>query len=327
VKPVALYYRALKYQAQNIRRLDAEFNLITLDDPSHDTAEILAGVEVLFAPLGYLTDKRKIDLCPRLRVIVSNTTGHPHIDVDYAHSRGIYVACLKFAQEFLRTITPTAELTWGLIIALTRNIIPAQRAVLGGVWDRRPFPGQAMLSTMTLGIVGYGRIGRMVAHYGRAFGMTVRYHDPFVAGSAEGGQSVARLHDLVAQSDIVSVHVPHEKTTELMFSSGVFESFKRGAYFINTARGELVDWAALLNALETGLLGGAALDVFEGEYAPGFASCFPSHPVLQYARNHSNLLLTPHIGGSTIDAWTMTEAHAIDMALEHLKGTRGHAYS
>lgn len=321
MKPVALYYRMLKYQPENLDRLHREFEVLELDTPVQDTPELLAQVEVLFAPLGYMVNRAKMDSCPKLRAIVSNTTGHPHIDVEYAQSKRIYVACLKFAQDFLKRITPTAEHTWGLLLALTRNVIPAHRAVLNGVWDRRPFGGKAMLSSLSLGIVGHGRLGTLVARYGKAFGMAVRYFDPFVSQSSEGAERVDFLEALLEQSDVVVVLVPHEKATEGMFSREVFAHFKRGAYLINTARGELVDWDALLESLQSGQLAGAALDVFEGEFVPGFAKSFPNHPVLRYAREHDNLVLTPHIGGSTIDAWRLTEAHAIDMTLDHLRAT------
>lgn len=317
--PIALYYRMLRYQPENLAKLEREFDLQILDTPTDDTPELLSRVEVLFAPLGYSVDRQKIDACPKLRAIVSNTTGHPHIDVEYAQSKGIHVACLKFAQEFLRTITPTAELTWGMIIALTRNLIPAHRAALGGAWDRRPFGAPAMLSSMSLGVVGHGRLGTLVARYGRAFGMRVRYYDPFVSSSSEGAERVETIEALVGQSEVVTLHVPHEKETEELISRAVLERFKPGSYLINTSRGELLDWEALLDHLQSGHLAGAALDVFEGEFVPGFAERFPSHPVLTYARTHDNLILTPHIGGSTIDAWRLTEAHAIDMALAHLQ--------
>lgn len=318
-KPIAVYYRMLKYQPENIEKLHREFDVIELDNPEQDTADILNKVEVLFSPLGYMVNKDKIDVCPKLKVVVSNTTGHPHIDVEYARSKNIYVACLKFAQEFLQTITPTPELTWGLLIALTRNIFPAHQSVLSGQWDRRPFGAPAMLSTMSLGIVGHGRIGTSVARYGKAFGMQVRYYDPFVPVSSEGACRIETLKELVQLSDVVVVMVPHEKETEGMFTREIFSCFKPGSYLVNTARGELLDWNALLESLQIGHLAGAALDVFEGEFVPGFLNDFPHHPVLEYAKTHDNLILTPHIGGSTIDAWRLTEAHAIDMALSHLR--------
>ena len=318
IKSVAIYYRMLKYQPENLEKLHQNFDVIELESPKQDRSDILEKVEVLFAPLGYMVDKKKIDACPKLKVVVSNTTGHPHIDVEYAKSKDIYVACLKFAQEFLQTITPTPELTWGLLIALTRNIIPAHQAALSGQWDRRPFGAPAMLSSMSIGIVGHGRIGTSVARYGKAFGMQVRYYDPYVSASSEEAERIDNLEQLVQLSDVVVVMMPHEKETEGMFSREIFSCFKPQSYFINTARGELIDWDALLESLQSGHLAGAALDVFEGEFVPGFNDKFPSHPMLEYARSHDNLILTPHIGGSTIDAWRLTESHAIDMALIHL---------
>jgi D-3-phosphoglycerate dehydrogenase len=320
-KPVALYYSKLQYQPQNLERLRRKFELIELPNPSYDTDNVLGRTEVLFAPLGYYVDKIKIDRCPNLKVIASNTTGHPHIDVEYAWSKGIEVACLKYAQEFLQTITPTAELTMGLIIALTRNIIPAHLNVLDGVWNRRPFGAQAMLSSMSLGIVGLGRLGSMVARFAKAFGMQVRYYDPYVADAPNGVKRCDSLKELVANSDVVTIHVPHERDTEEMFNAEIFECFKDGAYLINTARGELLDWNVLLKALQSGHLAGAALDVFEGEFEPEFSEVFPSHPLLNYACANYNLILTPHIGGSTRDAWLKTESYTIDMVIDFLDGS------
>jgi D-3-phosphoglycerate dehydrogenase len=175
-----------------------------------------------------------------------------------------------------------------------------------------------MLSRMSLGIAGYGRLGRMVAGYGRAFGMTVRYFDPFVPQVTDCVRRVASLKALVSDSDIVSVHVPHEPATEHLFDREIFSSFKEGAFFINTSRGELVDQLAMLDGLQSGRLGGAAIDVLAGEFSPGFAESLPGNPLVRYACSHTNLLLTPHIGGSTQDAWRLTEQYTIEKILERL---------
>jgi D-3-phosphoglycerate dehydrogenase len=249
LKPVAVYYRILEYQPENLKRLDQEFDLEVLNDPTELTPGLSSRTEVLFAPLGYRVDRAVIDACPHLKAIVSNTTGHPHIDVEYARARGIYIACLKFAPEFLTTITPTAELTWGLMLAVTRRILPAHQAALKGQWNRRPFGAPAMLSAMSLGIVGHGRLGGMVARYAKAFGMTVRYYDPYVSASTEGAERCSTLEALVEQSDIVTLHVPHEPATENLISRRILMCLKRGSYLVNTARGELFFWRAVLYLL------------------------------------------------------------------------------
>lgn len=320
-KPTAVYYAMLQYQPGNLARLRATFDLIELDTPDQDEPALLERTEVIFAPLGYMVGRAKIDSCPRLRVIASNTTGHPHIDVDYARQRGIEVACLKFAPDFLRSITATAELTWGLILAATRNMFAAHRSVLDGRWDRRPFGTQAMLSNMSIGIVGHGRLGTLVARYAQAFGMQSRYFDPNVPVSSEGSERMDELHELVEVSDIVTLHVPHEPQTENLINGRVFSRMQPTSWLINTSRGELICWESLLTALEHNTIAGAALDVFQNEFQPGFQRTLEQHPLIAYARTHSNLLLTPHIGGSTVDAWQMTEAHTIDMVMDALAKT------
>ena len=317
-KDLLIYYQILNYQPENLHVLEKNFRVITLPDPTHDTPEILKEANAIIAPLGHYLGKEKIDNSPKLKVIGSNTTGHPHIDVEYAAKKGIRVVTLKAQYDFLETITPTAEMTWGLIIALTRNIVPAYLSVIGGQWNRRPFGGPAMLSKMNLGVAGYGRLGKMVASYGRCFGMQVMYYDPFIKGLEPGIVRAPSLAELVSGSDIVTIHIPHEPETEGLFSADIFAAFKKGSFFINTSRGELVDQNALLGCLNDGTLAGAAVDVLEGEFVAEFNSRLIQNPLWQYAQNHNNLIITPHIGGSTIDAWRLTEAHTIKSILDVL---------
>jgi len=314
-----LYYSILKYQSGNYQFLKDNFDLVELESPSQDTDEILRDVDVILAPLGYLVDKEKIKRCANLKVIGSNTTGHPHIDIDYAHLNNISVITLKAEKDFLDTITPSAEFTWGLLIALTRNIIPAHEYVKEGKWDRRPFGGQNMLSRLKIGIVGLGRLGSLVSQYALAFGMEVSFYDPHISIAPPRIAKCMSLDQLVSEVDIISIHVPHEKETEGMFSKRIFSLFKKNSYLINTSRGELVDHSALLEALKDGRVAGAAIDVFEDEFNPGFEKTFDSHPLLKYSKDNTNLIITPHIAGSTKDAWFETERYTIQTILNLLK--------
>ena len=317
-KDILIYYQILNYQPENLQLLDNEFDMITLPDPTHDTPEHLREATVILAPLGFYLGKEKIDNSPNLKAIGSNTTGHPHIDVDYAAKKGIQVVTLKDRGDFLKTITATAELTWGLIIALTRNMIPAYLSVLNGQWDRRPFGGPFMLSKMKLGVAGYGRLGKMVASYGVCFGMKVMYYDPYVKTSEPNVIKAQSLEELVSANDIVTIHIPHEKETEGLFSEDIFSAFKKGSFLINTSRGELVDQKALISCLRNGILAGAAVDVLKEEFTSGFETKIRQNPLLQYARRFNNLIITPHIGGSTIDAWRLTEEQTIKSILNIL---------
>ena len=307
-KPKALYFEILGYTPANLELLGASFEVATLPDPQKCGDAALAGVEVLFAPLGYRFDDAFMKRAPKLRVIATNTTSVPHVDVAAARARGIEVISLAGDSEFLQSITPTAELTLGLMIAVTRNVIPAMAAVKSGVWRRWDHGGERMLSRMHLGIVGLGRLGRLVEKYARAIGMRVSTYDP---GKATTHRSLAELAGAV---DIVSVHASLTDQNARMFDREAFAAFRNGAYFINTARGELVDNDALLAALQSDRLAGAALDVLDGEFSPSFQP--KDHPVVRYAREHANLILTPHIGGSTKDAWSATQERTIRKALD-----------
>jgi len=319
MKKKLLYYRILEYQQENIDFLNEHFEVIRLDSPKQDSAGVLREVSVILAPLGYYLGKEKIDAASQLEIIASNTTGIPHIDFIYAEKKGVQVISLKDKRDFLSSITSTAEHTWGLILSLTRRVPWAFDSVKKGTWNRRLFGGPSMLSRMTLGIAGLGRLGSMVARYGVCFGMDVQYYDPFVEEAhIDSVRRVKSLKALVSTSDIITIHIPHGPSTANMFNADVFQQFRWGAYLINTSRGELVDHEAMLEALKEGRLTGAGLDVFEGEYEENFAERLYGHPLGKYARDRDNLLITPHIGGSTIDAWRLTEERTIQMILERL---------
>ena len=314
MRPKAIYYNILRYQEDNLTLLQEYFDVTILETPEENTDQVLGGVEVLFAPLGYMWDNMIFKRCPKLKVLGSNTTGHPHIDVQEAEKLGIEVVTLKDETEFLATITPTAEHTFGLILAVTRNLLPAALSVQKGKWDRRPYGGQKMLSKMKLGIVGYGRLGKMVAKYALSFGMKVSFYDPYVENvglyfCSTGVNRNESLKELVSTSDIVTLHVPHLPETENLIDAEIFSSFLDNSYFINTSRGELVDHHALLDNLQNDHLAGVALDVFQDEFTREFS--LKSHPLWRYSLTNNNVLITPHIGGSTIDAWRLTEEFTI----------------
>lgn len=314
-KPRALYYDILKYHESSLDLLKEYFDVVTLPDPSFDRADLLSGVEALIAPLGFDCGRQKIDACPNLKVIGSNTTGEPHIDRAYAESKGIRVVSLMNDHEFLSSITPTAEHTWGLLLAVARRVPWAFASVLNGTWSRWEFGGSQMLSRMHLGIVGMGRLGKLVARYGVAFGMKVRFFDPYVNESGMADvEKIPALQSLVEASDVVTIHVPLNRETTSLIDRDLLSRFKQGAYLINTSRAEIVDEDGLLRALEEGTLSGAGIDVIGGEFSKGFRP--NGHPLVEYARSHQNLVITPHIGGSTRDAWSMTQIRTVEKMVE-----------
>ena len=168
-----------------------------------------------------------------------------------------------------------------------------------------------MISRLRMGLVGYGRLGRKVGTIARAMGMDVAWFDPQVA---VGEGRVNDLLTLAARSDVLSLHAVANEHTRDLVCRQVLEALPKGSMVINTARGELLDTDALLDLLECGHLWAAALDTIDGEYQLDFQANFGSSRVAQYARNHDNLIITPHIGGSTVDAWHETEWRVIEKA-------------
>lgn len=315
-KPRLIYYPMLSWQPQNMAVVRDNFEVIERDTPDAVEDTLLAEAEASCAPLGFRFDAGRMDRARNLKAILTNTTGVPHIDMAAADERGIAVFSLKDEQAFLDTITPTAEHAWGLLLALSRRVPWCFDDVKAGRWNRFDWGAPHMLSRRTLGIIGYGRLGRRVAVFGEAFGMPVRFYDPFQAGDGRA-EKVESLTDLIGSSDVVSLHVPSLPETQGLIDASAISAFRPGSIFINTARAELVDEAALISALKEGRIAGYAADVLEGEFDPNFRA--DAHPLVAYSRTHDTVLLTPHIGGSTVDAWMETQRRVIDMAVAHFR--------
>lgn len=178
-----------------------------------------------------------------IRWIVTPTTGLSHIDVSEAEKLGIGILSLKGRTDFLKTIASTAELAWGLLLALIRTIPAAHADVLENRWRRDPFPGRE-LRGRTLGIVGLGRLGALMAGYARAFGMRVLacdLRDEVFADPANAHVERRSLEPLLSECDIVSLHLPLEEGTRGILDARRIGLMKRGAVLVNTARGELLD--------------------------------------------------------------------------------------
>lgn len=235
---------------------------------------------------------------PHLKLLVTTGMVNASIDMDAAARRGIVVCGTR------GSVGPAAELAWGLLLALVRNI-PAENANLRGNGS----PWQLSLGTdlkgKTLGVAGVGKLGRLVAGYGLAFGMNVvgwsRSNTPRKS-HALGIDFAATLADLLKRADVVSLHLALTPETKGIIGARELGLMKPGALLVNTSRGPLVDEAALIAALRSGRLGGAALDVFNGEPLPA------DHPF----RSLPNVVATPHLGYVTRETYRIYYQDAAD---------------
>ena len=274
----------------------------------------IGAADVLVVRFAHKLDAELIAAAPRLQAIASATTGLDHIDLEAARCRSIEVVSLRGETEFLRTISSTAELTIALMLALLRNIVPAVQSVRGGMWDRNRFRG-CDLKGRRLGLVGCGRVGELCAGYAAAFGMVVAAYDPFRSQLPDQVHRAGSLRELFASSSIVAVLATLGADTINLIGRSEFNSMPRGGFLVNTSRGAIVDEHALVEALASGRLAGAAVDVIANEPAGGDK---PHGPLINYAQSHDNLIITPHIGGATFDSMATTELFVARKALELL---------
>lgn len=268
-----------------------------------DLLSMIKDINVLWIRLRNQIDQEMILAAQELQYIVSPTTGLNHIDIKYAREKGISILSLQNEVEFLRSIRASSEHTVALMLALIRNIPAAFSDVLNGHWQRDKYKGNE-LHEKTVGLVGYGRIGTLVAKYLHAFDCNILVTDPLVQ-TAPGAPYVnfVDLKHLLQRSDIVSLHVSLTDETNRFFGLNEFSLMKQGSIFINTSRGELIDEGALLHVLDSGQLAGAALDVLCDEHL--FESRL--NDLMVYSRQCKNLLITPHIAGCTRESMEKTE--------------------
>ena len=230
-----------------------------------------------------------IKAAPNLQIIARAGAGLDNIDTEAASEAGIVVSYTPSENSI-----SVAELVLGFMLTAVRRIPTAWLHTRSGGWNRMQFVGGELFGK-TLGIVGLGRIGRLVAERALAFGMTIIAHDEFIDPSspfvADLGARLTSLDDLLTQSDFVSVHVPLTPDTRNCFSSEAFQKMKSSAWFMNASRGEVVDEAALLQALNEKQIAGAALDVRSKE-----------PPEDNEFGKLANVILTPHIGAFTNEA-------------------------
>ncbi len=255
---------------------------------TQELTKALAGCSGLVVRSETKVTAQLMDNAPDLRVVGRAGVGVDNIDVPAATSRGIVVMNAPDGN----TIT-TAEHTIALLIALARRVPQANSSLKSGKWDRKSFIG-VELQGKTLGIVGMGRIGRTVASRARAFGMKIVAFDPFIAPeqARDAEVELATLDEVVAGADFLTVHTPLTTETRGIIGADAFAKMKRGVRVINCARGGLVDEGALFDAIKSGTVAGAALDVFSTEPPAS------DHPLLSL----DEVIATPHLGASTTEA-------------------------
>ncbi|QDU32530.1 D-3-phosphoglycerate dehydrogenase [Poriferisphaera corsica] len=270
-------------------------------------AELIQDCDAMIVRSGIKVTAKILENPGKLKVIARAGVGVDNIDLAAATEKGILVVNTAAAS----TIT-TAEHAFALMMSLMRNIGPAYKGMTEGKWDRNKYTGRQLMGK-TLGVVGFGRIGQTMAERALAFGMDVVAYDPFINAETMMDGRVKMFNnfeDILPLIDIISFHVPLNDATRGILSAKTYPKCKDGLYVVNAARGGVVDEADLLEALDSGKVAAAAMDVFTSE--PPTAD----DPL----RNHPRVLITPHLGASTKEAQQAVSVDAADNCMTYLRG-------
>ena len=271
--------------APGLELLRSRFDVV--EDFDSELEEIIGGFDAIVVRSATTLDAALIERAEKLRVIGRAGVGVDNVDVDAATRRGIVVANAPEA-----TVISAAEHTIALLLAVARNLPQAHASLTAGAWERSRFAG-VELSGKTLGVLGLGRIGRQVARRALALGLRVVAYDPFVSLDRFrelGVEPAATPADIYAEADFITLHLPLNEETQGLLGREAFDSMREGVRIVNAARGGLIDEEALADAIASGRVAGAALDVFQSEPYSG--------PLLGL----DGVVVTPHLAGSTTEA-------------------------
>jgi D-3-phosphoglycerate dehydrogenase len=294
---------------QGLEILEAAEGIEVVDAPGLSADELLERVRDAAALVIRSGTKVTADVVAageKLAVIGRAGIGVDNVDVAAATARGIVVMNTPGGNT-----TTTAEHAVALMVALARHIPQANASMKAGRWEKKRFVGMELFNR-TLGVIGLGNIGRIVAAKAKGLGMRVVAYDPFLSTQAAAKLEVEPLsfEDLLARADILTVHVPRTKDTVGLLGRDAFAKAKPGVLVVNAARGGIVDEDALLEALDAGVVGGAALDVFEQEPPP------KDHPLIA----HERVICTPHLGASTEQAQVNVAIAVAEQIRDYLLG-------
>jgi len=299
-----------KIAADGIKKLkDGGFEVLSVwEEPKEKLPELIKDCDALIVRSATKATKELIDAAPGLKVIGRAGVGLDNVDAAHAKSKNIKVVNTPGA-----TSISVAELAVGLTLAVSRKVALSDRGTRKGDWPKKGGEG-IEVHGKNVGLVGLGRIGRETAKRFRALGATVRYYDvirPLPYDEKDWGLEFKPLDELLAMSDIISIHVPMNPETKGLLNKDRIAKIKKGAILVNTSRGGIVDEAALAEALKSGALYGAALDVFETE--PLKAS-----PLFEL----DNVVLTPHVGAQTAEGQLRAGVEIAELVMKELKALR-----
>lgn len=260
------------------------------------TLRLIKDVHIYISSAAIKVDKEFLKYAKNLKFIFSPSTGTDHLDLEELKKRNIKLIAITKNYSLIRQFTSTSELSFGLLLSLIRNLNSAYEDVKKGNWGREKFTGN-QLYKKTLGIVGYGRLGRISAKIARGFGMNIIANDII---KRKNNIKFFSLNKLLKLSDFIFIHVHLNKNTVNLINKNNIRFMKRNAILINTSRGKIINEKDLIYALKSKRIRAAGLDVIDGEWLD--KRKLLKHPLIKYMKKNKNLIIVPHIGGSSVES-------------------------
>ncbi|MFA7285741.1 MAG: NAD(P)-dependent oxidoreductase [Candidatus Paceibacterota bacterium] len=318
------FFEVSKKKEEEYRKIFNNLDLVFCEEKlTKDNISLALDSDIVYVFVNSILNKENIDLLPNLKFVVTGSTGYDHIDVSYCHEKNIPVSTVPAYGS--QTV---AEFTFALLLNLSRKVYLANNKLrLDGKFSTENFEGFD-LEGKTIGVVGTGKIGKNVIRIAKGFNMNVVAYDlyPDAQFATDNNFTYHTLDEVLDVSDILTLHAPYTKENHHMINKENILKMKRGVYLLNTARGELLDTEALMLALKEGIVGGAGLDVLEGERELKNQNdmLVSENDVLNYKMlledrsliDMDNVIVTPHIAFSTKEA----EDRIMETVVSNIKG-------
>tara|TARA_X000001036_G_C20601376_1_gene775061 strand:+ start:363 stop:1334 length:972 start_codon:yes stop_codon:yes gene_type:complete len=308
MKPKVLVITPVKH-INGVREVLESFAEVTfLEDPLlEEVVEIIGSYDSIYTNPNkskVFIGPELIDAAKKFKVICTASTGTNHIDTDYASKNQLPILSLTEEREVIERISSTAELAFALTMTGLRHVVRSHNNALAGEWDYTKYIGRQM-NCLTIGIIGYGRLGVMYANYCKAFGSKVIAYDPYKQIDDRDIEQVQDLDTLLSESDVISIHVHVTEETKDMLNNDTFCKMKSDVLIVNTSRGDIVEESDLVNFLEKNPGARIATDVIADEVRNRSES-----PLLKYAKESDQVTITQHIGGMSREAQEIAYVHA-----------------
>ena len=308
MKPKILVITPVRHIIGVSEILEATGDVTYIDDPSfEEVVNIIGEYDAVYTN----PNKSKVFLGPDvidaakvLKVICTASTGTNHIDKSYVSKKAIPILALTEERPVINRISSTAELAFALTMSGLRHVVQSHNNALGGEWDYTKYIGRQM-NCLTIGVIGYGRLGSKYSHYCKAFDSRVIVYDPYKTVERNDLEQVDELSVLLKESDVIAIHVHVTDETIGMINNECFEQMKTDVLLVNTARGDIINEIDLVHFLKNNRAAKVATDVLADEIRNRMSS-----PLFKYAQDSEQVVITQHIGGMTQEAQEIAYGHA-----------------